>query len=359
MELESVLKEWGGETLVTHYDNETGAWIIIAVHSTERGPAAGGTRMMNYDSLEEATEDALKLSKAMTYKFATVNMQWGGGKTVILTPPGILTPEERKGLLLRFGSLVKGLNGRYYAGPDIGTSSGDMDVLYQTAGPYVFSRTEAAGGAGSSSIPTAHGVFAGIQASCDELYGASSPLGKTVLVQGAGNVGGLLMELLRKAGAKVLFTETNEDRIHKYSVEQDYQYVNPNEIYKTACDIFAPCAQGGILSSETIPLLKCKAVVGAANNQLATPEDAERLRERGILYAPDYVVSLGGAMGITIIEAEGVPKEESFENVKKAISGTLAEIYKKSKEEGITTVKAAEYIAVRRIEKTKAKQIIE
>ena len=297
---EKEFKDWGGESLFTHFDKETDACIIIAIHSTERGPAGGGVRMKKYPNMEIAVKDVLKLSKAMTYKFATVNLNWGGGKTVIYLTRD-LSASEREALLLHFGKIIKDLNGKYYIGPDIGTSSEDMDLIHQTGGPYVYARTKAAGGAGSSSVPTAHGVFAGIETVCQYLYGDKNLQGKRVLIQGMGNVGSKLAEFLKDAGAAILFNDNYLPTIQKYRDVEAYQFVKEEKLYTTACDIFSPCAQGGVLNENTIPLLNCQAIVGAANNQLATETDADRLKDRGILYAPDYVANLGGAMGITAI----------------------------------------------------------
>ncbi len=345
------MDQWGGETLITHVDKDTQSIILIAIHSSQIGPAAGGLRMKKYPHLEDAVTDVLNLSQAMTSKFAMANMKWGGGKTVVYLTRD-LGPAEREQFLLRFGEIVKSLQGRYYVGPDVGTSSEDMDIIYKTGAPYVFSRTAEAGGAGSSSVPTAYGVYAGIKTTCKFLFGTAHLEGRTVFIQGLGNVGQILMKILLKENVQVIFTDTNSelvDRILKQ--EEKVQFLPPEKSYDVECDIFAPCAHGAILNPTTITGLRCKGIVGAANNQLSEPEDAERLKLRGILYAPDYVVNLGGAMGITAIEADGISEEESIENVQKNISETLEEIYFNSKSADTTTVEAAMKIAQQRLEK--------
>lgn len=335
--------------MITLQDYETQSWIIIAIHTLRNGRAAGGVRMKKYNNLDEATIDALNLSEAMTYKFAMCNMNWGGAKSVIYLTRQLGAPERRQ-LLLRFGSILKNLHGRYYAGPDVGTTSEDMDILYTTGKPYVFSRTVKAGGAGSSSIPTAFGVYAGIKTTCKFLFGTDELAGRTVFIQGLGSVGLYLQKLLLQENARIRYTETNQETIDLMSAHgQEVQFIPPDKCYETECDIFAPCAHGAILNANSIPQLKCKGVVGAANNQLKEPEDADRLKQRGILYAPDYVVNLGGAMGITSIEAEGVTERESIENVQKTISETLEEVYIAAKSSGTNTVDAAMQIAKKRL----------
>jgi glutamate dehydrogenase/leucine dehydrogenase len=350
MKISTEIKEqWGGEELITIHDHETASWIIIAIHTLRNGRAAGGLRMKKYNTPDEAIIDALNLSEAMTYKFAMCNMQWGGAKAVICLTRA-LEKIERERLLLRFGDILKNLDGRYYVGPDVGTTSDDMDIVYTTGKPYVFSRTVGAGGAGSSAIPTALGVYAGIKTTCKFLFGTDQLAGRTVFIQGLGSVGLYLQKLLLQDNANILYTETNQELIDFISAQaQNTQFVPPDKVYETACDIFSPCAQGAVLNVHSIQQLKCKGVAGAANNQLNEAEDADRLKQRGILYAPDYVVNLGGAMGITSIEAEGLSEGESLKNVQSTIAETLEEIYITAKEADTNTVAAAMKIAKKRL----------
>lgn len=345
--MESLLREWDGESVIVQCDRPTGAWIIIAIHSTRLGPAAGGTRMKPYPDFQEALRDALRLAASMTYKFALADFPYGGGKAVIFLPPDF-DPRERHDLLRRYGALVRQLGGLYQTGPDVGTSSADMDVIAETGAPYVFCRTPANGGAGDSGGATALGVFSGMQAVCGHLFDNASLEGKRVLVQGAGSVGTALIDLLREAGAEVLFSDVDQTTIRHLRDELGLQFVPVEAVYAAPCDIFAPCALGGILNRNTIPRLKCLAVAGAANNQLEEPADADRLRERQILYAPDYVINIGGAMAITGIEAMGWSRVEADERVR-SVRGTLRHIFQVAEAEGITTDAAARRIAESRL----------
>lgn len=341
--------QWGGEELITIHDHETESWIIIAIHTLRNGRAAGGLRMKKYNTLDEAITDVLNLSEAMTYKFAMCNMGWGGAKAVIYLTRE-LAQTERVQLLMRFGDVLKTLKGRYYVGPDVGTTSEDMNIVYTTGKPYVFSRTVSAGGAGSSAVPTAFGVYAGIKTTCKFIFGTDQLAGRTIFIQGLGSVGLYLQKLLLRENASIRYTETNQELIDLMSAQEPkVLFVPPDKSYETACDIFSPCAHGGILNAHSIQQLKCKGIAGAANNQLHEPEDADRLKQRGILYAPDYVVNLGGAMGITSIEAEGLSEDESLKNVQSTIAETLAEIYTTAEKADTNTVAAAMKIAKKRL----------
>lgn len=342
--MESLLQEWDGETVIVRYDRPAGAWIFIAIHSTHLGPATGGTRMKSYPDQEAALGDALRLAAGMTYKFAVPGIRRGGGKAVISIPRD-LEPGSRRDLLMRYGKLVRQLGGLFYTGTDVGTSSNDMDIIAETGAPYIFCRTPEAGGAGSSGPITALGVFTGIQTACEHVFGEASLRSRKVLVQGVGSVGGMLIEHLRKAGAEVLFSEVDEISIQRLRNEPGLQFVPVEEIYTTECDVFAPCALGGVLNENTIPRLKCRVVAGAANNQLAQPQDAERLRGRGIIYAPDYVVNVGGAMAIPGIETLGWPQAEAEEKVVKSVRYALQRIFEMAESENITTDDAAHRLA--------------
>jgi leucine dehydrogenase len=346
--IEPLLKEWSGETVIVHYDRPAGAWIFIAIHSTRLGLAAGGTRMKSYIDVQAALQDALRLAEGMTYKFAVPGLPWGGGKAVIAVPTD-LDPQSRLTLLRRYGALVHQLGGLFSTGPDVGTSSADMDIIAETGAPYVFARTPAAGGAGSSGPFTALGVFTGVQVACEHLFGEASLKGRRVLVQGTGSVGGPLIEHLRAAGAEVVFSEVDEGAIHRFRDGFGLEFVPAETIYTTECDIFAPCALGGVLNHETIPQLRCRAVTGGANNQLASPGDAESLRARGILYAPDYVVNVGGAMAILGLETQGWTQERAEREVVESVGRALQEVFKLAATEGITTEAAARHIAEGRL----------
>jgi glutamate dehydrogenase/leucine dehydrogenase len=342
--MDSLIQEWDGETVITQHDKPSGAWIFIAIHSSRLGPATGGTRMKCYSSPRDGLADALKLAAGMTFKFAVPGLERGGGKAVIAVPQ-TLHADARSGLLKRYGKLVHQLGGLFYTGPDVGTSSADMDIIAETGAPYVFARTPAAGGAGSSGPYTALSVFTGIQAGCQHTFATPSLEGRTVLVQGVGSVGGALIEHLLAAGAEVLFSDIDEALMQHFRDERGLAFVSSAEAHATQCDVYSPCALGGVLNEETIPLLKCRVIAGGANNQLAHPTDAERLRARGILYAPDYVVSIGGAMAITGMETLGWSDDEAKARVVQSVRRALERIFRMASEEGLTTEDAAQRIA--------------
>lgn len=359
--MESLLEEWDGESAVARYDRPTGTWMFIAIHSTRLGPAVGGTRMKHYPSPTTALRDALRLAAGMTYKFAVPDLPFGGGKAVLAIPLH-LDPEARSDLLRRYGALVQQLGGTYRTAPDVGTSSEDMNIIAETGAPYVFARTEAAGGSGSSGPATALGVFTGIQVACKRLFGDADLAGRRIWVQGTGSVGGGLIEHLLEAGANVVFSEVDESAIHHFRDELGLELVGgggasekdgpaggPDDAIATECDIFSPCALGGVLSQDTIPRLRCKAIVGGANNQLAAPEDEDRLRALGILYAPDYVVNVGGAMAGLAMETRAVAREEAEREVVESVSSVLERIFELAETEGITTGATARRIAEERL----------
>ncbi len=349
--MESLFKQWAGENLITRYHQPTGAWIFLAIHSMRLGPpVSGGTRMKSYPSVEAALQDAFKLSAAMTSKLALAGIAHGGGKAVIAIPQN-LDPAMRLDLLRSYGTLLHQLNGLFLTGPDVGTSPEDMNIIAETGHPYVFSRTPDAGGAGDSGPGTAIGVFSAIQVTCQQLFGNASPAGKRILVQGTGNVGQALIGMLQQAGAEVLFSEVDEAAIRSCRDEGGLQFIAPSELFSTPCDIFSPCALGGILKADTISKLQCRAVVGSANNQLEYPADAKTLQQRGILYAPDIAINIGGLMSIIGIESEGWSKEEAFERVSDIVDQTLRQVYDLATSKGIDTHTAALSIAEKRLAK--------
>lgn len=306
--------------------------------------------MKSYPNLAAALADALNLAEGMTYKCALAGLPRGGGKAVIAVPAGGLDASARRGLLLRYGALVRqlGTGGLYDTGPDVGTTSEDMDIIAETGAPYVFGRTTEHGGSGSSGPATALGVFSAIEAACEHLFGGGDVTSRRIVVQGAGSVGGALIEMLREAGAEVLFSDADERAVRHFRDELGLVFIPPEKVYDAECDIFSPCALGGVLNSETIPRLRCRAVAGAANNQLATREDAERLRARGILYAPDFVVNIGGAVALEGIESLGWTRAQVDERIR-GVRDTLREIFEQSAREGATTDHVARRLAEARL----------
>jgi leucine dehydrogenase len=342
--MESILREWNGETVIVRFDKPTEAWIFIAIHSTRLGPAAGGTRMKPYPDVQTALQDALRLAEGMTYKLALSGMLFGGGKTVIAIPQDF-DRQSRPALFHRYGELVHQLGGLFITGPDIGTSSADMDIIAETGSPHIFGGTQAAGGAGSSGPATALGVFAGIQTACENIFGERSLKDRRVLVQGAGSVGGALIEHLRPTGAEVMFSDVDEGAIRHFRDELGLQFVPTEGVYTEEYDIFAPCALGGVLNINTIPKLKCRVVAGGANNQLAEPKDAERLQSRGILYVPDSVINIGGAIFLIRREMYGWTQEQTEKEITEGVRRALWQIFELAAKESITCEAAARHVA--------------
>ena len=347
-QMDSLIREWDGESVIVRFDRHANAWIFVAIHSTRLGPAIGGTRMKSYPSLRAALQDALRLAAGMTYKWAAAGVEAGGGKAVIAVPDA-LDPELRSELLRGYGAFVHKHKGLFLTGPDFGTSSEDMDIIAETGAPYVFARTPGAGGAGNPGPFTALGVFTSIQVVAERLFGDATLAGRRVTIQGVGSVGRELIELLRNAGAEVFFSDVDEAAVTYFCDELGLQCFPPEEVYESPCDIFAPCALGGVLNEKSIPRLRCRAVVGAANNQLATPEDALRLQEQGILYAPDFIANSGGAIAIIGMETRGWSRKEAEQKVTKTIKDNLSQIFELAETESVDTDEAARRLAERRL----------
>lgn len=339
-DFDTLLENWEGESLVARRDEVGRAWIFIAIHSSRLGPAAGGTRMKSYPGPTAALHDALRLSEGMTYKFAAPNLPFGGAKAVIAVPSD-LDPADRPGLLRRYGELVTQLGGRFLTGPDVGTTPEDMDIISETASSFVFCRTPGAGGAGDPGPFTALGVLAGIEAACEHVFGSPELADRRLVVQGVGDVGGALLDLLEAKGADVVFTEIDADLISRYRDERGFAFVAPEEVFAVEGDVFVPCALGGVLNAETIDRLRCRIVAGSANNQLAEPSDAERLRAAGVLYAPDFVINVGGAMAMPAMETMGWTADHAREQVRNYVRKTLLAIFNEAERFGSSTAAAA------------------
>jgi leucine dehydrogenase len=344
---EELLESWDGETAVIHRDRETSSWLFICLHSTRRGPAGGGTRMKVYGAPAEGLQDAMRLSAAMTRKLAVAGLPFGGGKAVIAVPE-IPSGEERRALFLRYGDLVASLGGTYRTSSDMNTGEADMDVIGERT-EYVFGRSVGAGGAGSPAPPTALGVFHGIRASLSHLFGSDDLDGRSVVVQGAGGVGSVLAEYAAEAGADVLVGDIDPGRAQAVADRVGGATVPADTVLDTECDVYAPCAVGGTLSLETAPRLRCRIVAGSANNQLAEPEAAELLREHGILYAPDFVINVGGAVAIVGLEQLGWD-ERALDAALRQIGETLRHVYERADAQAISTAAAAELLAEERLE---------
>ena len=339
---EELLRRWDGEHAVARYDASSGTWMLVCIHSTQLGPAMGGTRMKAYSEPAEALEDGLRLAGGMTRKLAVLGLPCGGGKAV-LAVPSIPAGDERRRVLERYAELVDSLGGTFVTGPDVNTGEADMDVIGDRT-RHVFCRSIESGGSGDPSVHTALGVFYGIRASLAHAFGSDDPAGRTVLVQGAGSVGAKLAKLLAGAGATVLVSDVDEQRARATGAAT----VPPAVALETECDVYAPCALGATLNADSIPRLRCSVVAGAANNQLETDEDGERLRARGVLYAPDYAINGGGALHGIGFEHLGWDSER-LEREVEGIGATLSRIYADADAEGIPTHAAAERLAADRL----------
>lgn len=343
---ENLLREWDGEEVAVVFDERSDTWMFVCVHSTMLGPAMGGVRWKSYASAQDGLADGLRLAEAMTRKQAVANLPFGGGKAVLAasTIPG---DAERRRVLLRFADLVSALGGTYVTAADMNTDETDMDVLAERC-DHVLGRSRGAGGSGDPASDTATGVFHGLLASASHAWGTSDLGDRSVLVQGVGAVGRVLADLLARAGARLILADSSDERAAAIGGPLGAELVPADAVVGTACDIFAPCAVGGVLTEETIPRLKCAVVAGAANNQLAEPTSAQRLRDAGILYAPDYVINAGGVIHLAGYEALGWSEAEV--NARLAgIGDTLTEIYREADTEGITTEEAASRLVERRL----------
>ena len=343
---DELLETWDGETAVIHRERESDAWIFVCLHSTRLGPAGGGTRMKVYGSAAEALEDAMRLSAAMTRKLAVAGLPFGGGKAVIAVRE-IPSGEKRRALFLRYADLVASLGGTYRTSSDMNTGEADMDVIGERT-EYVFGRSLEAGGSGNPAPPTAVGVYRGIRASLAHVFGSDDLGGRKVVVQGAGGVGSPLAEQLANAGVSVVVADLDPARAHATARRVGGTAIAADDVFETDCDVYAPCAIGGVLSAETVPRLRCRIVAGSANNQLAEPEAAELLRARGILYAPDYVINAGGAIALVGLEQLGWSKSD-LDAALARIGETLREIYQRADERGISTAAAADVLAEERL----------
>jgi leucine dehydrogenase len=343
---ESLLRNWDGEEVVVRFDAPSASWMFVGVHSTTLGPAAGGTRMKIYEDPGDGLRDVLRLSSAMTSKMAMASVPLGGGKAVLAVPEIPQGPERRE-LLLRYGDLVESLHGTYVTACDMNTGPPDMDVIAERCSS-VLGRTEANGGSGTSAPNTAVGVFHAIRAAVAHAFGSDELGGRTVAVQGVGAVGGPLSRMLVEAGARLTLADIDDIWAKELGEELGADVVPPDRIAEVECDVFAPCATGGILNAETIPGLRCRVIAGAANNQLGEPADAERLTARDILYAPDYVVNAGGVIHLVSYEMLDEADAEVQERLR-AIGETLGEVFGRAEADGISTGAAADAIVERRL----------
>jgi leucine dehydrogenase len=351
--MERLIREWDGECVITRFDESTGSWVFIALHDRTLGPALGGCRMMSYATPRDALRDAMRLAAGMTMKWACVDLPFGGGKSVLAVPRP-LAPTEREGLLLRFGSLIESLNGIYGTGADFGTGRADMDIIGRRT-RHVCGRSPGLGGHGDPGPWTALGVLAGLRAACDAAFGTRQLTGRSVLVQGLGGVGGPLCRLLAAEGARVLVTDAMPAKVAVFAGELDATPVPPEEAYETECDVFAPCAIGGILNRRSIRKLRCVVVGGSANNQLEDEIDAERLHDRSILWAPDFVINAGGAIAHAGLELLGWNEMETKQRVLR-IEESITEILAMARAGGASPLPHAKAVAERVLARERGQQ---
>lgn len=345
---EDLLRDWDGEEVVIRHDAPSAGWFIVGVHSTALGPAMGGTRLKSYATPEDALRDALRLSGAMSFKQAMAGLPYGGGKAVLAMPevpaPG---SAERREMLLRYAEVLEALHGTYVTAADMNTGEHDMDVLGERT-THVLGKSPSHGGAGDPATGTAIGVFHGIVASCRQAFGSADLVGRTVLIQGAGAVGDRLAGHLAEAGASLLVADVHPERASATVTRVGGVAVPAEVVIGTECDVYAPCATGAVLSQETVGRLACRVIAGAANNQLATVDDAERLRAAGILYAPDYVVNAGGVIWLAGYETLGW--DAAMMQARLAgIGVTLEQVFATAETSGVTTAEAADRVARERI----------
>jgi len=348
---ESLLRDWDGEETVVRFDESSGSWMFIGVHSTTIGPGMGGTRMKTYAEPADGMRDVLRLSSAMTSKMAMASVPLGGGKAVLAVPE-IPQGRDRRELLLRYGDLVESLHGTYVTACDMNTGPPDMDVIAERCSS-VLGRTEANGGSGTSAPNTAMGVFHGIGAAVAHAFGSADLEGRTVAVQGVGAVGAPLARMLSKVGARLVLADVDDVRAKELAEELEAEVAPADQIAEVPCDVFVPCATGGVLNPETIPNLRCRVIAGAANNQLSEPADAERLAARGVLYAPDYVVNAGGVIHLVSYEMLDEGDDEVAERLR-GIGDTLSEVFARAQADGISTGAAADAIVAKRLAAARA-----
>jgi leucine dehydrogenase len=336
------------EQIVFCHDKDTGLKAIIGIHNTVMGPALGGTRMWNYANEWEALNDVLRLSRGMTYKSAITGLNLGGGKAVIIGDSKVdKTPE----MITKFGEYVNSLGGRYITAEDVGTTTEDMDRIREVT-PFVTGISENKGGSGNPSPVTAYGVYMGMKAAAKYQFGNESLAGKKILVQGTGHVGETLIDYITKEGATVYVSDIYQDKMENMVAKYGAKIFTGKDLYSADVDIYSPCALGATINDETIYKIKAKVIAGAANNQLAVEDiHSQILRERGIAYAPDFLINAGGIINV-YAEIVKYDKAESMRRTENIYNTTL-EIFNFADQKNMTTQQAAMQIAEIRIDQRK------
>ena len=335
----------GHEQVAIFSDPGTGLKAIIAIHDTTLGPACGGTRMWPYESEAEAVTDALRLSQAMTYKSAAAGLHFGGGKGVIIGDP---RQDKSEALMRAYGRFVDTLGGRYLTTTDVGTTGRDLEYIKQETG-HVTGLSVNLGGSGDTSIMTGLGLYMGMRACAEEVWGQEGLRGKTVAVQGFGKVASRLCQHLMEEDTRIIVTDVFDDALDR-ARDWGLEVTAPDSILSADCDIFSPCALGGVLNPQTIPQLQCRVVAGGANNQLLSDGDGEELHRRGILYAPDYIVNAGGIINVEAEMGDAGYSEERAREKTERIHEIMGSVIRASQSSEISTAAAAARLAEERLE---------
>ncbi len=328
------------ERVVQFEDVPSGLFGYVAIHSTQLGPAAGGVRMRQYGNRSEALDDALRLSRGMTFKNAAADLPLGGGKAVIVGDPAVDKSAE---LMQAFGRVVQELRGQYWTAEDMGMTPADMAQIRQET-QFAAGLADGRFASGDPSPITARGIFNAIRTTAQHRFGSADLKGKTVSVQGLGHVGHNLCEMLNDAGADLIATDINADQVERVAEQFSAQPVAPDAIFAAKADIFAPCAIGGILNETSIPLLNVAVVAGGANNQLATDKDGKRLHQRGILYAPDFVANGGGIINVATEILQIPDREVWVESKLCALDHTLDRVLTRARQLDVSPNDVAERI---------------
>jgi leucine dehydrogenase len=339
------MAEYDYENLVFCQDQGVGLRAIIAVHDTTLGPAAGGCRMWTYATEMDAVEDALRLARGMTYKYAAAGVNLGGGKCVVVGNPAT---DKSEALFRALGRFIDRLGGTYMTGEDVGTTLRDMEYMRMET-PYVITLPKELGGAGNIAPATARGTLQGMRAACIAAFGKGDLAGRSVALQGLGMVGSEVLALLRAEGAAVYVADIDALRAEELGARHGATVVPPDSIHGLDVDIYSPCALGAVINDATIGQLRCKVVAGCANNQLARIEHGDLLQQRGIVYAPDYIINAGGAIyDADRLQPGGFNEQRALEHVDR-IFETMTSLIDISRREGISTARAADRLAEQRL----------
>jgi leucine dehydrogenase len=340
-----LIADHSAEQVALTADPDTGLRAIVAIHSTVLGPGLGGTRFRPYATEAEALTDVLRLARGMTYKHAACGNAFGGGKAVIIGDPAVVRTDD---LIRTYARFVDRLGGRYLTAEDVGTTQADMDLI-RTITPYATGASEPLGGSGDPSPATAWGVLHALHAVAARLWDDESLADRHVAISGVGKVGHALARYLAEAGARLTVADVRPELATSIAKEVGADVVDASDIHHVACDIYSPCALGAVLNETTIPELRCAAICGCANNQLATPEDGARLAARDVLYAPDYVVNAGGVINIAHELGDGgYDHARAWDHIA-GIGETLTKVFGLADEQGVTPADAADRFAEARL----------